>query len=93
MLEEISVPEFTILTLLQIIVGLGLLNVWLIRAGSATDYRGGEATTLKEEFQAYGLPDGAFYLVGAMKIGLVSPFWQVCGRNSLFVQLQESSHC
>ena len=28
MLEEISVPEFTILTLLQIIVGLGLLNVW-----------------------------------------------------------------
>ncbi len=69
MLEEISVPEFTILTLLQIIVGLGLLNVWLIRAGSATDYRGGEATTLKEEFQAYGLPDGAFYLVGAMKIG------------------------
>ena len=69
MLEEISVPEFTILTLLQIIVGLGLLNVWLIRAGSATDYRGGEATTLKGEFQAYGLPDVAFYLVGAIKIG------------------------
>ena len=73
MLEEISVPEFTILNLLQIIVGLGLLNVWLIRAGSATDYRGGEATTLKEEFQAYGLPDGAFYLVAVSYTHLTLP--------------------
>jgi len=67
------VPELSILTVLQLVVGLGLLNVWLVRAGSATDYRGGEARTLREEFQAYGLPDAAFFVVGGLKItaGLV----------------------
>jgi uncharacterized membrane protein YphA (DoxX/SURF4 family) len=70
---ESPVPELSLVTVLQLVVGLGLLNVWLVRAGSATGYRGGEATTLKEEFQAYGLPDAAFYVVGALKIlaGLV----------------------
>jgi uncharacterized membrane protein YphA (DoxX/SURF4 family) len=63
-----TVPELSILSFLQLVVGLGLLNVWLLRAGSATDYRGGEAKTLKEEFQAYGLPDAVFYIVGALKI-------------------------
>ena len=55
--------------LLQIIVGLGLLNVWLVRGRSATSYRGGAAQTLQDEFAAYGLPGFAFYLVGALKIG------------------------
>ena len=61
-------PELPIVTILQAIVGLGLLNVWLVRARSATAYRGGEAKTLKEEFAEYGLPDAAFYVVGALKI-------------------------
>lgn len=66
-------PELSILNLLQLVVGLGLLNVWLARAGSATNYRGGEAKTLREEFQAYGLPDVLFFVVGGLKIaaGLV----------------------
>jgi hypothetical protein len=55
--------------LLQIVVGLGLLNVWLVRGGSSTSYRGGKAQTLQQEFAAYGLPGFAFYLVGALKIG------------------------
>jgi hypothetical protein len=62
------VPELSILSLLQLLVGLGLLNVWLLRARRATDYRGGEAKTLREEFQAYGLPDSVFYVVGGLKI-------------------------
>lgn len=61
-------PQLSISSLLQLIVGLGLLNVWLLRARSATQYRGGEAKTLREEFQAYGLPDVAFYAVGAVKV-------------------------
>ena len=65
--------------LLQVIVGLGLLNVWLVRGRSATSYRGGAAQTLKEEFAAYGLPGFAFYLVGALKIGaacvLIAGVW------------------
>ena len=55
--------------LLQIVVGLTLLSVWLLRTRWATPYRGGGAQTLKEEFAVYGLPDFAFYLVGALKIG------------------------
>ena len=61
-------PQISISTVLQIVVGLGLLNVWLLRAGAATSYRGGEARSLKEEFGEYGLPGFFFYLVGALKI-------------------------
>ena len=72
-------PELSIASFLQLVVGLGLLNVWMVRAGSSTDYRGGESTTLREEFKAYGLPDFVFYAVGALKIGsalvLVAGLW------------------
>jgi uncharacterized membrane protein YphA (DoxX/SURF4 family) len=54
--------------LAQIIVGLGLLNVWLIRFNKATEYRGGTAQNMREEFAAYGLPDWFCYLVGGLKI-------------------------
>jgi hypothetical protein len=70
----LSIPS-----VLQIIVGLGLLNVWLLRARASTEYRGGEARSLREEFQVYGLPDIAFYVVGALKIGagviLIAGVW------------------
>jgi len=72
--RALSWPGVTILSspwitaVLQVIVGLGLLNVWLVRAKASTSYRGGEARTLKQEFAAYGLPEVAFYLVGALKI-------------------------
>ena len=72
-------PGFSVLVVLQLVVGLGLLNVWLLRSRSATSYRGGEARTLKEEFHAYGLPDSMFYLVGLLKVGagvvLVAGVW------------------
>lgn len=55
--------------LLQVVLGLGLLNVWLVRAQAATRYRGGEAKSLKEEFTAYGLDQWFFYLTGALKVG------------------------
>jgi hypothetical protein len=61
-------PTFTLAVVLQWIVALGLLNVWLLRRDMATSYRGGHATTLREEFAAYGLPDAAFYVVGGLKI-------------------------
>ena len=49
-----AVPYFLIA--LQLIVALGILNVWLLRPGKATPFRGGEAKNLREEFAAYGLP-------------------------------------
>jgi hypothetical protein len=62
-MEWLTVPA-----VLQLVVGLGLLNVWLVRPKSATAYRGGEASSLREEFAVYGLPSAAFYVVGALKI-------------------------
>jgi len=60
----------TFLIALKLIVGLGILNVWLLRGGKATAYRGKEAQTLKEEFAVYGLPAPFFYLIGIVKVGL-----------------------
>jgi hypothetical protein len=65
--------------LLQLIIGLGLINVWLLRSRSATSYRGSDAKTLKEEFLAYGLPTWVFYLVGTLKLAsalaLIAGVW------------------
>ena len=61
-------PEITLSTLLQLVVGIELLLVWVVRARWATSFRGGDAKTLKEEFATYGLPEWFFYLVGAFKI-------------------------
>ncbi|WP_373519368.1 DoxX family protein [Pricia sp.] len=55
---------------LQLIVGLSLLNVWLLQNKKPTRWRGGNATTLTEEFQVYGLPVWMCYVVGFLKVGL-----------------------
>lgn len=53
---------------LQLIVGLGLLNVWIIRRDQETPYRGSCSGSLKGEFAAYGLPLWSFYVIGFIKI-------------------------
>jgi uncharacterized membrane protein YphA (DoxX/SURF4 family) len=58
-----------IISILQVIVALGLLNVWMLRGTKATAFRGGDAKSLKEEFKTYGLPKWFYYLIGALKIG------------------------
>ena len=50
--------------LLQIVAGLGIFNVWLLRFGQDTVYRGGNASNMREEFVVYGLPTVALYIVG-----------------------------
>ena len=71
--------EVTLSDVLQLVVGLGLLNVWVVRSGRATAYRGGTATSLREEFAAYGLPAFAFPVVGVLKVGsalvLIAGVW------------------
>jgi len=62
-------PPITVSSLLQILIGFGLLNVWLLRSRSPTAYRGASSTSLKEEFDAYGLPEAMFYVVGSLKVG------------------------
>jgi uncharacterized membrane protein YphA (DoxX/SURF4 family) len=58
----------TIVQICQIIVGCGLLNVWLLRFNKATAYRGSAASNMREEFAAYGLPAWSCYLVGFLKV-------------------------
>ncbi|MAV84979.1 MAG: DoxX family protein [Puniceicoccaceae bacterium] len=54
--------------LLQIVAGLGIFNVWLLRFGQDTEYRGGNASNMREEFVVYGLPTVALYIIGFLKI-------------------------
>ena len=58
----------TLVQICQIIVGCGLLNVWLLRFNKATAYRGGSAVTMPEEFAAYSLPAWSCYLVGVLTV-------------------------
>ncbi len=55
---------------LQLIVALGILNVWMLRSDKATPFRGGDAKNMREEFAAYGLPFWFMCLVGVLKVGL-----------------------
>jgi hypothetical protein len=65
---------------LQVIVALGLLNVWLARAGKPTRFRGGNAKSMREEFAAYGLPVAMMYFVGSLKViiavSMLAGIWQ-----------------
>lgn len=60
---------FTFTNLIQVVVALGLLNVWLMRSELATPFRGGSAKTLRDEFQVYGLSELTFQLVRTLKVG------------------------
>ncbi len=72
-------PSLSIVGIVQVIVGLGLLNVWLVRRGRPTAYRGGQAQTLRGEFEAYGLPAWMFFAVGGLKtiagLALIVGLW------------------
>jgi hypothetical protein len=59
--------EIAIITI-QVVVALSIANVWLLRPRLATNWRGGDATNMREEFQVYGLPRWAMMTVGATKL-------------------------
>lgn len=55
-------------TIAEIVIALVVLNVWTLRFGKATTWRGGEARNMREEFEVYGLPDGLVRVVGFFKL-------------------------
>jgi hypothetical protein len=59
-----------LIIVLQLIVALGILNVWLLRSNKATAYRGGNAKNMREEFATYGLPYWFMCVIGVLKVGL-----------------------
>jgi hypothetical protein len=56
-------------TILTVVVSLTVINVWLFRSNRSTSYRGGDAASLLEEFQVYGLED-YFLIIGIIKVSL-----------------------
>ena len=59
--------EYLIIAL-KAIVGLSILNVWLLRSGKETPWRGAEAGCLEDEFKAYGLPVWFMWTFAGLKI-------------------------
>lgn len=57
---------------IQVIVALGIFNVWIVRFRKSTQWRGGGAQDMRAEFEVYGLPSWFMFLIGAAKISLAS---------------------
>jgi DoxX-like family len=78
LLNKILLTDLFI-SILKVIIALSLWNVWLLQAGKPTQWRGGEAQTILEEFKVYGLPVWLCYVVGFFKvsaaIALVASIW------------------
>ncbi|MEY4667739.1 MAG: hypothetical protein RL518_438 [Pseudomonadota bacterium] len=62
--------DITILS--QVVIALGIFNVWLIRANKPTNYRGGHARTLEEEFHVYGLSTKCMKIVRICKLSFAA---------------------
>ena len=62
----------TVSLIIQIVIALGIFNVWLLRYGKATGWRGGNATNMKEEFAVYGLPPWFVGVIGGLKLLLAT---------------------
>jgi hypothetical protein len=62
----------SILLVLQVAIALAIFNVWIIRYGKATPWRGGDARNMAEEFEHYGLPPWVRQTVGFLKLTLAT---------------------
>lgn len=68
-----------LVTGIKIFIFISIINVWFFRFKRQTPYRGGTATSMREEFESYGLSETVMFLVGGLKIlsaaGLVVSIW------------------
>ena len=79
------------ITIAQIILAVAMIDVWLVRYNRPGFFRGGNATTMSEEFRVYGLPDWLRHTVrvlklccgGAMIVGLWAPVVAAFGASLL----------
>lgn len=56
--------------ILKLVIGLSILNVWLVRSKRKTPFRGGTSSNITEEFKAYGLPSWFMVVIGTIKVAL-----------------------
>lgn len=57
-----------IILISQLVIALGIYNVWLLRTNKETAWRGGNAKTMEEEFHTYGLSSQCMRVVGFVKV-------------------------
>lgn len=69
----------TAMIVLQVVLALGIFNVWILRYGKPSEWRGGDAATMQQEFAVYGLPSWSVQVIGALKLlcaaGLIVGIW------------------
>ena len=58
----------TLIIICQVVLALGIFNVWILRFGKSTSWRGGTASNMKEEFEVYGLPAWFVPVIGGLKL-------------------------
>lgn len=56
----------------QVVIAMGIYNVWILRFSQATEWRGADSKTMKDEFLAYGLSPIVMVIVGFLKIFLAT---------------------
>ncbi len=56
----------------QLLAAIVIYSVWIVRPRLKTAFRCADATNLKEEFAAYGLPGWSLYVVGILKISIAT---------------------
>ncbi len=56
----------------QLIIAIGIYNVWIIRFAKPTKWRGGTATDMKSEFEVYGVPVWFMMVIGFLKVTLAT---------------------
>lgn len=57
---------------IKIFIAASIYNVWILRFGKPTSWRGGTANSMKEEFEVYGLPEWFMNLIGFLKLTLAT---------------------
>ncbi len=53
--------------IIKLVIGLSILNVWLLNRDKATPWRAKGANNMKEEFAVYGLSKSMMVITGTLK--------------------------
>jgi len=57
-----------VIIIIKVFIFLSIVNVWFFRFNKPTSWRGGQAASMKREFEVYGLSESVMYLVGGLKV-------------------------
>ena len=63
---------YTVSIVCQVIIAVGIVNVWVLRRNEPTPWRPDGASNMVEEFEKYGLPGWVRVAVGAVKLILAA---------------------